>query len=660
MKKIFLLSLGLVLGLGAMAQNRIMKNDLKEATIDVRKIVVGNEPQTSASTYTPVTHTSVVANRYEELDVFETISTYYDLQSNGWCSNRMYQLPNGSVGVVATMGPEDNPSGNDRGTGYNFYDASIQDFGEAPEHRIEPEKTGWPTIAQFGSNGEVLVSHAPTKCYIRTTAGEGEWNYVSTLSIPEGHPYEADYIGWPRVATSGDNHDIIHLIGDIQHQVSSSEVHHWQVYCRSLDGGQTWETNYSPLAQDNEEYDHYTADNYVIAANGHTVAMIYSDDLQSHMVMYKSTDDGQNWERTVIWENPYYGCDWETDECSIYTDTLYGPCNTSMVIDNHGVVHVAMNTWEFWHTELGTNVSYFYGRGVDGIRYWNDTQEAPIQSIDGNPHHALRLWWPDPENPGYMHIQNDSTKWIGFVPMYYGPDGQLISWNNDKEWLESDYFYKIRGGASGWPALAVDPNGNLACAFSSPCTARESEATTSKDQYYMRSMIISYYNAAEGYWYQDVDDFMDGDAVYMYSEAIFMIAAPNSVNVGEFWLGAQIDDKIGCYVGNSAGQTEITENFITVLKVIADNEVLDVEETEAKDVVYNIYPNPATDYIVVSSAMDANATITFVNLAGQTVKSINKALTLGDNSISIDLESGVYFCTVEANGFSKTTKVIVK
>lgn len=58
--------------------------------------------------------------------------------------------------------------------------------------------------------------------------------------------------------------------------------------------------------------------------------------------------------------------------------------------------------------------------------------------------------------------------------------------------------------------------------------------------------------------------------------------------------------------------------------------------------------------------MSADATITFSNLAGQTVKSFNKNLSTGNNTINIDLASGVYFCTVSANGFSKTTKVVVK
>ena len=134
-----------------------------------------------------------------------------------------------------------------------------------------------------------------------------------------------------------------------------------------------------------------------------------------------------------------------------------------------------------------------------------------------------------------------------------------------------------------------------------------------------------------------------------------MVSSP-----GEFWFGYQTDYEIGLYWGSNATQTLASENYIYAVKLIADPDVIGIEETEAQDVVYNIYPNPATDYIMISSAMNANATISFVNLAGQTVKSFNKALTLGENSISLDLESGVYFMTVNANGFNKTTKVVVK
>ena len=652
MKKVFLLSLGLIMGLGAFAQNRVMKNDKKAFTVDSRKTVVGTETTTQASSYAPKTAKSVIINRWEDMEDAETIETYYDLQSNSWCSNRMYQLPTGQVGIVATMSHENNQSASDRGTGYNFYDGS--DWGDQPEERVEGSyRTGWPTIAQWGENGEVMLSHSPIRCWVRETAGEGQWVEMSTLPpYPDGYPYSADDASWPRVATSGDNHNIIHVIADIQHSVSSDEVHHYQVYYRSTDAI-NWTCTYSPLSQDDEHIDHYTADAYNITANGHNVAMIYGDDLQSHVVMYKSTNDGQTWERTVIWENPYYGCDWATDECSIFTDTMYGPSNVAIVIDNNGVVHVAMNTYEYIHDEIGNTYTTYRGRAVDGIYYWNDTREAPIQSPDGNPHHALRLWWPDPENPGYVHMDADSTKWIGFVPMHYDETGSLIEYDNDKFYIENDYFYKFRSGQSGMMAFSCDPNGNLACAYSAPNTARED------GNYYYRSIYVSYYNVAEGYWHQVEDDLMD-NIMLMYSEGIFTISVDNTANVGEFWFGFQADEEIGLYWGSNATQTAGTQNYIHACKVIPNPEFVNVPETEAQDVVYNIYPNPATDYIMVSSAMAANATITFVNLAGQVVKSYNQNLTLGENSVSIDLESGVYFCTINANGFNKTVKVVVK
>ena len=659
MKKVLLLSLSLVLGFGAFAQRNVIKNDIVPFKANIHKTVVGNDVATStAAEFVPQSATSVVVNRYDEMEDAEIIQTTYDLQSNSWCSNRMYQLPNGSVGVVTTMSKLPNQTATDRGTGYNFYNADLEEWGDMPEARIEPFKTGWPTICQYKENGEVMISHAPVHCWIRETAGEGEWVDMGLLpDYPAGYPYPGEDLAWPRVATTGANHEIIHVIADIQH--SGDVTEHHQVYYRSEDGGHSWITDFSPLQQDGEEANHYTADAYNIASYGHTVAIIYSDDLQSHLVMYKSTDDGQTWNRTVIWENPYYGCDWENDSCSIFTDTMFGPSNVALAIDHNGVCHVAMNTYEYIHDEIGNTYTTYRGRAVDGIYYWNDTQEAPIQSPDGNPHHALRLWWPSGD--GYVHMEADSTKWIGFLPMYEDEGGNLISYDNDKFYIENDYFYKFRSGQSGMPALSIDPFGNIACAYSSPCTRREDGEST---PHYYRSIYVSYYNVDEGYWHQVEDCLTDDDVNFMYmmSENLFTISANNTANPGEFWFGFQSDDAIGLYWGSNATQSEATSNLIHACKVLAPTEFVSVPETtEPKDVVYNIYPNPATDnYIVVESAQKADATISIVNLVGQTVMKFNKSLQLGANTINIDLKSGVYFCTINANGFSRTVKFVVK
>ncbi len=666
MRKVLLLSLSLALGFSAFAQQRVAKNDIRSAQAKAEKVAMGNEQINPAmANFAPQTAKSVVVNRYQDIEDGETIMTMYDLQSNHFCSNRMYALENGSAAVVCTFSHEANQSASDRGTGYNFYDGT--EWQDMPEARIESMRTGWPTIAPYGDKGEILISHAPMRCWTREVAGEGEWVYRGELPIsPEGYPYTDD-ASWPRMATSGDHHNIIHVIGDIQH--SGDVTEHHQVYLRSEDA-ENWEISYGPLASVGYEANAgFSAEDYAIAANGHNVAILYTGSLTNSSWLFKSTDDGQTWTARKVWEDPYEGIDLE-EPTLVYTDTLFRPMAGSVVIDNNGVAHVAMNTFEMYHfadTEPGY-YGYYYGRQIDGIIYWNDTYEGPISDTyheeyvgtsleehfaNPNPHHAARLWWPIADEPGYVRMHPDSTKWIGYIPMYEG-----YEWDNDKYYNESDYHARFYG-ASGHPALSCDPYGNLACAYSSPCVRRLDDNGT----YYYRSIYVSYRNVDKGYWEQVVDDLTDEDVnfMFLYSDNLFTLSATNTYNPGEFWIGFQSDDQIGLYWGSNATQTNASENTIHAMKIIADDDMYSAPENyEAKDLVYDIYPNPATEYVVVKSSQDVEANISIVNLVGQTVKQFNKSLKMGENTISIDLKSGIYFCTISANGFNKTIKFVVK
>ncbi|MBO7083859.1 MAG: T9SS type A sorting domain-containing protein [Bacteroidales bacterium] len=681
MKKVLLLSLSLVLGFSAIAQQRIMKNDLRQGVASSKKAVVGKDlSATSAATYAPQTATSVVVNRFEDMEDGETMWTYYDLQSNQYVANRMYQLPTGEVAVTATMSHENNQTASDRGTGYNFYDGS--DWDDQPEVRVEPFKTGWPSIAQFGSNGEILLAHGNghMQCFIRTTAGEGDWTHVGALpDYPDGYAYTTEYPTWPRIVTCGDNHNIAVAVAVLQHTISEDETDLQTVMWRSENPADinSWTVTYGPLHDLATPWDHnqFSADDYCMAANGHNVALLYSGCLTNSVWMFKSTDDGATWEPTRVWENPYEGREFDEDPSWGMEDTLFMPMNGSIVIDNSGVVHVALNTFEMAHTlenEPGY-YTYWNGRSVDGILYWNDTQD-PIHDTEHpeyigtpyeahfaqpNQHHAARLWWPIADDPGYVHMLSDSTKWIGYIPMYNDNSGAPIQWDNDMYYMSGSEYVSKFYGASGHPALSCDPNGNLACAFSTPCTARPGTQGAGST-YYCRTILVSYKNVEEGYWHQLEDDLME-DFMLIYTEGVFTSAVANTVNVGEFWFSYQGDDKIGFYWGSGATQTEGTENIIHVCKVIANPDFVNVPETEAQNVVYDIYPNPVTGNIMnVKSAQDADATITIVNLVGQTVKQFNQNLHMGENAINIDLKSGVYFCTITANGFNNTVKFVVK
>ena len=659
MKKVLLLSLSLLLGFSAFAQQRVMKmkNDARMGVASAKKALAGKEAAefTPAEAYAPQTQ-SVVINRHDGLEEAETMMTYYDLQSNQYVANRMVQFPNGSVAVVATMSHENNQTASDRGTGYNFYDGS--DWGEWPEASVESFKTGWPSIAQYGANGEILLAHGNghMQCFLRENAGEGDWTYVGALpDYPDGYAYTTEYPTWPRIVTCGDNHNIAVAVAILQHSISSDETDLQTVMWRSENPADitSWTVSYGPLQEVGWDHNQFSADDYCMAANGHNVSLLYSGCLTNSVWLFKSDNDGESWDAVKVWENPYEGREFDEEPAWGMDDTLFMPMNGAIVIDNNGVTHVALNTFEMAHTlenEPGY-YSYWMGRAVDGILYWNDTQTAPIPSEDGNPHHAARLWWPIPEEPGYVRPHYDSTKWCGYIPMYEGYD-----WDNESYYMSGTEYTSKFYGASGHPALSCDPDGNLALAFSSPNAKRKGTVGTA--QYYFRSIYASYKSADEGYWHVLEDDLTE-DFMHNQSEMVFTIGVSNTVNPGEFWFGYQEDNTIGFYWGSNASQASGTQNRIVACKVMS--EFVSVPENEPKDVVYGIYPNPVTgNEMYVQSAMDADATITIVNLVGQTVKQFNKSLQTGNNQITVDLKSGVYFCTITANGFSRTVKFVVK
>ena len=650
MKKVLLLSLGLAMGFGAFAQNRVAKEAVSgKATVS--KVAVGNDIYTgSVLENSAKSNSSVVVNRYTNFEEGVAMETYYDLQSNGYVSNRMYQKANGDVAVVTTMSREQNLTASDRGTGYNFIaGGNMSNLGDIPEVREEANatgadvRTGWPTIAPYGAEGEILVNHSSGLNYwIREKAGQGQWDGPYSIPNPEGLEYPFS-LSWPRVATSGPNNDIIHVVCASQHSISSEEMVNAQFYCRSTDG-QNWEVAYSPLAETDEHLNIYSADDYSIATNGDVVAICYTAVFYGHALVMKSTDNGQTWERIVVWENPYIG-DWETDENTITPEETPAqtPVHSTVAVGPDGTVHVAFSVATYAHTELGNTFSYYYGRTADGIAYWNDTKAALTN---------LRLWEDDPENEGYVLHSMDSVNFCGWLPFY----SNIADFNNDAVYKNDDYIYQFYGSCSGFPALSVDPEGNLALAYSTPDTERELFDNTA----YYRSTVMSYKAANEEGWHVAVEHVFE-DFMHMVDESMFVNAAPSVTKQGEFWFSYVADNVPGLAWGSGASQSSPENNQCYVFKISSEYIPVGTEEIIARDVVYNVYPNPASEYIFVSSSMDADATVTFTNLAGQTVKVVNTNLTTGDNSVSInDLNSGVYFCTVSANGYSHTTKVVVK
>ena len=679
MKKVLLLSLGLVMGLGAFAQQVAVKALPAPVKATLERKALGTDVVEGTVNFTATRGTqSVVVNEELEYTEAEAFYTTYDLQSNSLIANRMYQAKDGSVAVVATMSTQEyDASFADRGTGYNFAKAGDMDsWGDIPDERVEDLRTGWPTIAPYGAEGEILVNHSEGLNYwVRTVAGEGEWDGPHAIPNPDATKIEGIEEGltlsWARVVTTGENNDVVHIFA-----AATGTNSYYQFYVRSTDL-QEWDVQLSPLAKDDLAIGFYAADDYAVASNGNYVSVVYCAGWTSHVMLYESNDQGLTWTSRMVWESPIHGLDWATDENSL-VDQCFGPAHASVAIGKDGVSHVALSVGVYSREELNPNgYLVYYGLVTDGIAYWNDTTAweyevngvdtiaipSPIRSVrDTELKHALRLWWDDPEQEGY--IQMDLTNFCAWMPPHveegYNSYDPTYQYTGSEGGTAGDYqsFF----GLSAYPSIAVDVYGNLAISWCSPDLNRDMY----NGVFYMRTPFVKYKPANVPYWWQvnyhGIS--MYQDFIHTGDEATCISAVSGSVNANEFWFSCSSDDTPGFHTGSITSQPNISTSTVNVFKftpaeAYVGDEELNVNETI--DVVYNIFPNPASEYINISSSMEANAVVTFSNIAGQTVKVVNTNLTTGSNTIVVnDLTSGVYFCTVTANGYSHTTKVVFK
>ena len=690
MKKVLFMSLALAVAMTGFAQKNVPVKAAKKTMVKWEQYkAYGKEAPEEGIQFTP--NASSVANhqgnRYDSRVDYETMVSQMDLQSNAFVANRMWRFDDGTVGVTAMI-PN---NGTDRGTGYNYFDG--EEFGEAPEARIEGIRTGWPSYSQYGENGEIVVAHTGTDLvyYTRENKGEGEWqgpNYIPNPSL--GFPNEE--LTWPRVVTSGPNHDIIHVICATQDDDKES----WDFYARSTDG-ENWEVTTVPT-WNLEQYEHFSADNYALASNGNTVAMLYTGVYKEDAFIIKSTDNGETWTRTTIWDNPYSGMNWDEGGDVVFDDshTMYCPENGAVCIDNNGMVHCAFSAMEIANyqpdgQDFGCYV--YSGWGVDGIFYWNENM-GTLEPFDytcpedgwvmpADPHNVFRFWYPS-NQPGtgdadYVR-RNFEQNIIGFM------NTNVSDFDNNMLHHEDDYRAHWLG-CSATPAICVDESGIVAIAFSvvDPERVGNMDQTTK----YPRSVVVSYieppYAIGDGQWNAETPDYnyTEEPGNYFYNieyfqdeedpeygfahsadEAIWVTSITNTVN-REFWFGFNADPFVGLNA-SSGTQTLPSDNSFWVVKVVPDVEIDGVEEEAVNPMTSTrVYPNPVTDVlnIEVNASQASEMSINVYNIMGQNVMSKNVNINTGINHPSIstsELTSGIYFVTVKANGFENTMKFIVK
>ena len=674
MKKVLFMSLAMAVAMTGFAQRAVVSKDAKNASATAQKRSELRQIDGAAvqGIQFNMPQSMVNARSLDDFDEYTTMTTNYDLQSNSSLGNRIATWRDGSAAFTATWDHSNNTSFPDRGTGYNFYHPDTKGMGDEPEVRVEPMRSGWPSIAACG-DGEVLASHASgTNVYYRPNRGEGEWELLK--NFPEGT--------WPRVVCSGPNDEYIHVVFAEQISVADGYDNH-VYYVRSTDRGQTWSEVVDFPGIDNTNDGEYrnqlSADDYVMAANGNTVAVMFSAYTTEVFYMI-SHDNGETWERQIIAPFPILGENGEpvhaidfADYPEGMTDSIHTSDNShSITIDDNGTVHAAFGLFH-WQVADAESYTYWPAYGY-GICYWNSnytneqgTHEIPVfGTFSGDANHPE--WMANGIGYTLMPERLDELAQAGgnqnnLVVLGYvdeNGNGQM-----DYENVTGATWHYRSLGLATMPTVSVDELGDIIVAFSVWSEERVNNTTG----FSFRSVWVSYKDYA-GEWVIDQDGInLCEDFMHELDEAYPCVAATHGYN-GKFWVMYSADENQGLYLDISdtypnSNMGTITENYqyACLIRPVG----LGINEQEAINpmTATRVYPNPATDVlnIEVNASQASEMSISVYNIMGQNVMNQNVNITTGMNTRSIstsELNSGIYFVTVKANGFENTMKFIVK
>lgn len=555
--------------------------------------------------------------------------TRFDLQTNSSMQNRTFRFDDGTIGAVYTYGMNE-PSFPDRGTGYNYYDGSS--WGPNTSVALESYDAGWPAYAPFGENGEINCAHYSDVAIdglafsYRNNKGYGDWSHFDF----EG-PAEHENVVWPRMATGGVDHSIIHILSLTRPIANGGtlfeDVDGAMVYSRSADGGLTWDPENVLMEDINADY--YLAcsgDTYEIQAQGDNVAFLFGEPFVD-LTLMKSTDGGDNWNKTVIWECPYPL--WNPNNMYA-TDTFYCVDGAhALAFDPDGKVHIV----------FGINRTYCDGAGtfwfplVDGVGYWNEDR---------------------PTFSGNMNALNP----YGDPASELIEDYSLIGWAQD---LDNNGIWDILGdvgtyylGASSMPSITVDDQHRVFVVYASV-----TEFFNNGLQDYRHLWCRASTNGGD-WWGPFVD--LTNDITHIFDECVFPSLSETSDDY--IYLNYMLDGEPGLAVRGDLDPYD--DNRIQFMEVYKGG--VGIKEDAAissLDVLQN-QPNPfsGSSTVKVNVHKTSKLSLEVSNLIGQVVYKYDAGqATPGMNTLTIDgskLPKGVYFYTVRADGAAVTKKMVVE
>lgn len=542
----------------------------------------------------------------EELDY-----TTYDWQTDWGNINRTIVWPDGKVSFAYTISSDESYS--DRGTGISTYDANTGEWSHY-DARVEPEKTGFGSIARYGENSIVVAANTLSELGVYRVDNKDDITYGCAEIISYlNNDYEPRN---PSVMTSGTNRDIIHII--------ATGYDDKLYYFRSSDGGETWDKENVILPYLTEPYGSHWGNNvahWMETTDDNCLALVVNNPWSDGMVLY-SYDDGETWERKLFYQHPGVN------------NVFFYPRWTSCVWGNNGELRVA---YEF---NCSTGEPDALDPAIGGVAFWSES--LPYQG-SGEPfvmesEYIHELWNSAPyfQNPW----QNSWPEYFGFVWDEYNYGFSIEDFS-----LHGDY----NCGPVAMPILCKVPgNDDIMIAVFMALTPYN---TDEAGNFYFKLFASCSWDGGRS-WINQIP--LTDDLMLAYNEFVYpqvavvghtlVVVAQTDEMTGSYVQGDDFDDYDNFYIG-------LTYNLDDLDDIIPIGPGA-IPETEPNTRLM-VFPNPAEGQ--VSLTLNRNAEVKVSNLTGQTVMTMEGRI--GANTLDIsNLSNGIYFVSAG----NDTQKLVVR
>jgi hypothetical protein len=657
MKKLLLLGLAFSAGVGVTnAQNaRLRLTNLQKAS---------DATQLAGDAFFSGTRTTSAASQNNKSMTAGSFGTqighsYYDLPSNSSMANRIIRHSDGTISAVwnETCATGGSPSFPTRGAGYNYFNGTTWIHGATSTANefvgtcnetganfgIASKRIGWPEIISLPSGNEMVFGHdvgiTVTSRPAKGTGGMAAWSATTDLTFTQNVQGVGNNGTWPRVISSGNN---IHMIYTLNKTVPTGSpvepvingVSNPIVYSRSTDGGVTWniQNMFLPEMDAAHGYTRGGADAYSISVNGNHVAITSGAFFSGPMTVWRSSDNGTTWTRTVIDRIT------AADTLITATDTIgFGNDGAfASLIEPNGTVHV-------WAGEIAGKVSFKNNEFVAGtswfpsvgraLLYWNSTFPAntPPQVI--------------------ATIENSQT--VG------GPN----------DWVASNTAKLAPYGTMGLVSMAnaAMGNGRMYVVYAAAVKATSNNGGPTGQPFRDLYVVQRSFN---GNWEAPINISRSmnlfptapgSSAAENFEESVFPSVAHEVGADNKLHITWMTDFEPGMNLGADADPEGENAFMYLALNVASLGTKKDMAAYVNE---INAYPNPTNGKLTINVDLkkNANVSVRVMNVMGQEVANVTpRMFTAGNNNVAVDmsgLANGVYLYTVTSDNFTVTNRIV--